>query len=213
MFFVFPTWLEWLERLGGVGLILLGLADNSPVPLPGSMDALTILLSAHQRSWWPYYASMATIGSLIGGYFSYALGREGGKESLEKKLSRGKAEKLYQGFDKRGFWTLFLPALLPPPMPYTPFLLAAGALRYPPKKFLAAVAVGRAMRYFVLAFLASLYGKQVFAFVRRYHEPILWTLAVLVVLGGVAGFLYARLHKRAKPALPDVKHQTDRRSA
>jgi hypothetical protein len=31
-------WL-WLHRLGGPGLILLGLADNSAIPLPGSMDA------------------------------------------------------------------------------------------------------------------------------------------------------------------------------
>src|SRR5438105_3218603 len=53
----------WLERLGGAGLILLGLADNSVVPLPGSMDALTVILSAHEKTWWPYYAAMATIGA------------------------------------------------------------------------------------------------------------------------------------------------------
>ena len=38
-----------LRHLGGVGLILLGLADNSVVPLPGSMDVLTIFLAAHHR--------------------------------------------------------------------------------------------------------------------------------------------------------------------
>ena len=50
----------WLQRLGGPGLILLGLLDNSAIPLPGSMDLLVILLSAHHRQWWPYYALMAT---------------------------------------------------------------------------------------------------------------------------------------------------------
>ena len=66
---------SWLERLGGVGLILLGFADNSPIPLPGSMDALVIILSAHQRHWWWYYATMAIIGSLAGGYAAYAVGK------------------------------------------------------------------------------------------------------------------------------------------
>src|SRR5580693_254773 len=42
----------WLRHLGGVGLILLGLADNSVVPLPGSMDVLTILLAARHRDLW-----------------------------------------------------------------------------------------------------------------------------------------------------------------
>src|SRR5215813_7232234 len=97
----------WLERLGGIGLILLGLADNSPVPLPGSMDALTIILSAHHRDWWWYYAIMATVGALLGGYMTYALARKGGKEGLQKKLPKKKAEKVHKTFEKYGFWSLF----------------------------------------------------------------------------------------------------------
>src|ERR1700722_16009063 len=62
---------RWLHHLGGPGLIVLGLIDNSVIPVPGSMDALTIILSANQRKLWPYYALMATIGSVIGGYLTY----------------------------------------------------------------------------------------------------------------------------------------------
>jgi membrane protein YqaA with SNARE-associated domain len=211
VFFPLLTLLAWLERLGGLGLILLGLADNSPVPLPGSMDVLTIILSAHQRNWWPYYASMATVGSVIGGYLSYALGREGGKESLEKKLSPQRVQKLYSGFEKHAFWTLFLPALLPPPMPYTPFLLAAGALDYPRRKFLTVVALARAMRYFVAAFLASLYGRQILAFLTRYHQPLLWTLVGLAVAGGISGLIYLRRRKRRRQTA-SVKNKTDAKS-
>ncbi|HET7872927.1 MAG TPA: hypothetical protein VFL42_10490, partial [Terriglobales bacterium] len=103
----------WVRRLGGLGLILLGLVDNSPVPLPGSMDALTVVLATQERALWPYYAAMATLGSLIGAYMAYALGAEGSKELLEKKLPQKKAEKVYARFQKHGFWTLFIPALLP----------------------------------------------------------------------------------------------------
>ena len=55
----------WLERLGGIGLILLGFVDNSPLPVPGGMDALTVILAAHQKKWWWYYAIMATIGGVV----------------------------------------------------------------------------------------------------------------------------------------------------
>jgi len=51
-------------HLGGLGLIPLGLLDNSPLPMPGAMDVVTILLSARQQPLWLYYAVMATAGSV-----------------------------------------------------------------------------------------------------------------------------------------------------
>src|SRR6478609_1828751 len=152
---------SWLERLGGVGLILLGLADNSVVPLPGSMDALTIVLSAHQKSLWPYYAIMATIGGVVGAYVTYGLGLKSGEHALEKKVSKKKAERIYKLFKKHGFWSLFVPALLPPPVPFSPFLLVAGALKYSRQNFLIAVGTARALRYFLLAWLGSRYSTQI----------------------------------------------------
>jgi membrane protein YqaA with SNARE-associated domain len=59
--------LRWLIHLGGPSLILLGLVDNSVVPLPGSTDVVTILLAAHHPTVWLYYAIMATAGALLGG--------------------------------------------------------------------------------------------------------------------------------------------------
>ena len=59
---------RWIFHLGGLGFIPLGLLDNSVIPLPGSMDVLTIVLSARKQELWLYYALMATIGSVIGGY-------------------------------------------------------------------------------------------------------------------------------------------------
>ena len=90
----------WLVRLGGPGLILIGLADNSVVPLPGSMDVLTIWLAARHRDLWPYYAFMATLGSIIGGYVTYRLACRGGKETLERRLSQRTASKVYRKFER-----------------------------------------------------------------------------------------------------------------
>jgi membrane protein YqaA with SNARE-associated domain len=198
--------MAWLVRLGGIGLVLLGFADNSPLPLPGSMDALTIILSAHERSWWPYYAIMATIGGVAGGYMTFVMGRKGGNEALEKKLQKKKIDKIFKSFEKYGFWSLFIPGLLPPPVPYSPFLLAAGALNYSPRKFLVAVGLARAIRYTALAYLGSMYSKQIFGFFHEYYKPLFWILIGLAIVGAGALIWWTVKRKReGKPVIPEPK--------
>ena len=202
---------SWLERLGGLGLILLGLADNSVVPMPGSMDALTIVLSAHQKSWWPYYAIMATLGGIVGAYVTYGLGFKSGEQALEKKLPKKKAERIYKLFKRYGFWSLFVPALLPPPVPYSPFLIVAGALKYPKRYFLVAVGVARAIRYGLLAWLGSIYSKQIFGFFQHYYRPMLWTVVTLAVIGGVGAlYWWWKRRREGKPVIPDAKEPSTR---
>ena len=74
--------LAWTRRVGGPGLIVLGVLDNSAIPLPGSQDAMVILLAASEKTWWPYYALMATAGAVLGGYITYRLARQEGKAIL-----------------------------------------------------------------------------------------------------------------------------------
>src|SRR5258708_40119497 len=94
------TMWQRLRRLGGVGLVILGIADSSVVPLTGSMDVLTIWLAARHREPWPYYALMATIGAVIGGYITYSLARKGGKETMERKLSKSRGTKISKAFER-----------------------------------------------------------------------------------------------------------------
>jgi membrane protein YqaA with SNARE-associated domain len=187
-----------LHRLGGVGLVVLGLADNSLVPLPGSVDALTIVLAASRREWWWYYAFMAAVGSVLGGYLTYRLGSKGGKEALEKKLPKDKAAKAYRTFERWGFGSVFVPALMPPPVPIVPFLLTAGALQYSTRKFLAALAAGRALRYMLLAWLGSVYGAHIFRFFGKYYKPVLIALIVLAAIGGVTAIVLLMRRRKVK---------------
>jgi len=175
-------------HLGGLGLIPLGLLDNSPLPTPGAMDVATILLSARQQQLWLYYAVMATAGSLIGGFVTYRLARKGGKAALERRFSRRKVDKVCQIFERWGFGAIVVPALLPPPVPMVPFLLAAGAMQYPVRKFLAALALGRIARYTLLAYLAARYGRQIIAFIRVHGHPV--ALAIIVVLVAIAAMVF-----------------------
>jgi membrane protein YqaA with SNARE-associated domain len=182
---LFNFW-RTLRRLGGLGLILMGLLDSSVIPTPGGLDALTIVLTAHERDEWIYYAVMATIGSVIGGYITYRLGRKGGEKALEQKLSKKKVEKVHRAFERWGFATIFVPALLPPPAPLGPFLLGAGAMNYPLPKFLATLTAARALRFTLVAYLASLYGQRVFRFFMRHYTVMLWALIAMAVLAAIA---------------------------
>jgi membrane protein YqaA with SNARE-associated domain len=174
-----------LRRLGGWGLVLLGVADNSVVPLTGSMDVLTIWLAARHREPWIYYALMATIGAVLGGYITYSLARKGGKHAMERRLSKRKAAKVYKRFERWGFGAIAIPALLPPPFPFVPFLLAAGAMQYSRLKFLGALTFGRGIRYSVAAYLGALYGRHILRFFSRYDKLAVGILIGLAVVGGI----------------------------
>jgi membrane protein YqaA with SNARE-associated domain len=178
---------HWFVTLGGPGLILLGLIDSSVIPVPGSMDAMTIILSAHQRTLWMYYAVMATVGSVTGAYITYRIARNRGEKALNDRLSAQNVKRVTETFEKYGFGAIAVPAILPPPMPMVPFVIAAGALQYSPKKFIAAMSLGRILRYCILAYLGAKYGRKIFAVVLAHGEVSLevsigLAVAVTVIL-------------------------------
>jgi membrane protein YqaA with SNARE-associated domain len=188
---------RWLVHLGGLGLIPLGLLDNSIVPLPGSMDVALIILCARQEAWWFYYALMATAGGVIGGFVTYRLARKGGKQAMERRFPLRQAAKVNKIFERWGFSAVAVPALLPPPFPFTPFLIAAGAMQYPLRKFLAALALGRIVRYTILAYLAARYGRKIIGFMAKHGEPVALTVTgVAIVLALVAFFYWRRNSER-----------------
>jgi membrane protein YqaA with SNARE-associated domain len=171
---------HWIYHLGGLGFIPLGLLDNSVIPLPGSMDILTIFLSTRQERLWFYYASMATVGSVIGGFVTYRLARKGGKETLTRRFSASTLEKVYKIFERWGLAAIAIPAVLPPPAPMLPFLFAAGSMQYPVRKFLFALTLGRIVRYTLLAFLAARYGGPILAFLSQHAHPGLFIVVGLI---------------------------------
>lgn len=198
LFLASKLWI-WIRHQGGPGLVLLGLADNSIIPLPGSMDVLTIYFAVHHHKDWWYYALMATAGAILGGYITYRIARKGGKATLEHRLGSKRTKSIYSNFERWGFWAIFVPALLPPPFPFVPFLLAAGALQYSRQKFLAALSLGRSLRYFLLAYLGVLYGRHFLRFFNKYTKPTLYVLIAFSVIAGVLALVsYLRYRNEGK---------------
>jgi membrane protein DedA with SNARE-associated domain len=73
-----------------------------------------------------------------------------------------------------------------------PFLFAAGAMQYPVRKFLLALALGRIVRYILLAFLAARYGRQILAFISQHGHPALLIVVGLIATAAVVLFVGKR---------------------
>jgi membrane protein YqaA with SNARE-associated domain len=172
--------------------------------VPGSTDLLLILLVAHRGS--PILAAVAaTAGSILGGYLTWATGAKGGEAALHRYLPRRFGKRLSGWVEKRGVVAVTLSALLPPPFPLMPLLLAAGALGVSRKRFLISFSLARAFRYSLIAWLADLYGRAVVRAFRHYlagwSTTIMWIYLGLVVAGILYGVWKFR-HQRRQPAVP-----------
>ena len=194
---------HWFFHLGGPGLILLGVIDSSVIPVPGSVDAMTIILSAHEKTLWIYYAVMATIGSVLGAYLTFRIARAQGEKAMSKRFSARTIKKVNRIFEKYGFSSIAIPALLPPPFPMVPFTIAAGAMKYPVQKFLLAMTIGRATRYAILAYLGAKYGRKIFAVVVAHGWTFLYILIGIAVLAFLVWFFGFRQKKSALAHVAD----------
>jgi membrane protein YqaA with SNARE-associated domain len=189
---------RWIYHLGALGFIPLGLLDSSIIPLPGSMDVLTIVLAARDATLWPYYALMATVGSVLGGFVTYRLARKGGKESLARKVSAKTLERVYGIFERWGFAAIAIPALLPPPIPLVPFVLAAGAMQYSVNKFLLAMTLGRIVRYLILAYLAARYGRRILPLLLQHGHPAVAAVVGLAVTAVLLYFMFRGIKSKKR---------------
>jgi membrane protein YqaA with SNARE-associated domain len=192
---------RWVYHLGGLGFIPLGLLDSSVIPVPGSMDILTIVLSARNQQLWFYFAIMATVGSVLGAYVTYRIARKGGVAAMERRFAPARIAKVNNLFKRWGFGAIAIPALLPPPMPLVPFVCAAGATQYPAGRFIAAMALGRIVRYSALALLAVHYGRPMRAFIARNGHPVvLLAIGVVALVVAIYILLLGGKRSRKRPA-------------
>ena len=141
---------------------------------------------------------MSTVGEVLGGFLTYRLAEKGGQQTLERKVGKPRAEKIYRQFEKRGWMTVFTGAILPPPFPFSYVPMAAGVMQYPSKKFLSALTAGRAVRFFTIACLGRIYGRQIISLFSRHYRQSLYVLIALAVAAGIAAFVYFQLRQPKK---------------
>lgn len=179
---------HWLTHLGALGLFSVAVVDSSviPLPLPGSTDLLLLWLVAHGGNPWRL-GSMAIAGSILGGYTTWQAGRKGGEAALRRHVPARILGRVVGWVERHRILAVFLPAVLPPPIPLLPFALASGALGVSRRRFLVVYGAARTLRYSFIAWLGVSYGRHVIrlwsATLQKWSTPLLCVFAGLFVTG------------------------------
>jgi membrane protein YqaA with SNARE-associated domain len=193
--------LAFLKPLGFWGVGAIALIDSSTIPVP--MDPIVALYVWNDKRHFFLYCLLAAVGSAIGGLLPFFLGRAGGEIFLLKRIDRVRYEKLRDRFERQEFLALLIPSMLPPPTPWKLFAFSAGVFEMKLLDFMAAVFLGRLIRFSLLALLTIRYGPRIVNVVSdmaKAHAVAL--LAGLAVVLGILVLVSLRkaFNKRARSA-------------
>lgn len=189
-------WQHYVASFGGVGLFAAAFLDSSVLSFPFVMDILVIEVTALNRNLMPYYVAMTTAGSLSGAVSLYFLAKKGGEKFFNRKAGKA-GKRIRQWVEKHGFLSVFIPAVLPPPFPFEPFIIAEGVLQAPLKTFVIGVLLGRGLRYLGEGVLAIHYGDAATRILVRHKLAFAVTFIALCVGVFFAGRL---LNRKSVPA-------------
>ncbi|NOT45258.1 MAG: hypothetical protein HOP14_11705, partial [Acidobacteria bacterium] len=110
----FITWLyAFALSIGGAGLFVIAFLDSSFVSLPQINDVLVVLMVVQNKPWMPYYALMASLGSVAGCWVLYWLAGRGGDAFLRRRVRAGHVDRVLGAYRRWGLLALVVPALLP----------------------------------------------------------------------------------------------------
>jgi membrane protein YqaA with SNARE-associated domain len=164
--------------------VLISTVDSSfvPLPIPGVTDILIILYAANHANIYLLVA-LATLGSALGGFLSHWAAEAGGMAFLEKHVSARYLKPIRRWVENHAILSVALPAILPPPVPLSPFVLVAGAVKMNRRKFMVAFTTSRLVRHAIAAWLGLRYGKQVLGLWN--HFSARWAVTILIVFWSV----------------------------
>ena len=190
-----------LLSFGLVGFFLVAVVDSSfvPLPIPGVSDLMIVFFAA-QHTNLILLVGLGTAGSALGGYLSFQIGQRGGMQFLEKHVPERILSRVQRWMEGHAVLSVSLPAILPPPMPLSPFVLAAGASRMSLRKFMTAFTLSRLLRHILAAWIGVHYGKQVLRLWGRFSDR--WATTILIAVWAVilVGVVVAgwKLYKTSK---------------
>ena len=178
------AWVQgFAESLGGPGLFVIAYLDSSFLSFPQVCDALIVLLTVRHPERMVFYALTTTIGSVAGCYSLYLVGRKGGEAFLRKRFHERHVDRALDVFRRHGILSVLVPSLMPPPMPFKIFVLAAGVSGMRPFDFLVGGrdrACDALLRHRMLALWK---GQQALAWIQQNAGKAGLTLAIVIVIG------------------------------
>ena len=185
--------------LSPIGLLALSSLDSSMLFfLPAATDMAVIILAARSREFFWAFPILATVGSLIGAYFTFWLGGKIGENSLACWVSERRLKSVQQKIKTKGAIALAIPGLLPPPFPLTPFILVCGALKVSKWRFFLTLAVARLLRFGLGSVLALIYGRRIIVLLESDIFQIVIAGFIVIALLGTAYSAYRLIQTTRK---------------
>jgi membrane protein YqaA with SNARE-associated domain len=169
------------------GLVLMGALDSSMVFfLPLGIDFVVILLAARKPELFWLYAILATLGSLIGASITFWIGRKVGEHGLSRLIKPSRLKRIEQRVTERAAVSVAALAIVPPPFPFTAFVLTSGAFHANPWSFLVTLAGVRLVRFLIEGALAAHYGRGIIGWMQSTtFTVVIGVMIALAVIGTV----------------------------
>jgi membrane protein YqaA with SNARE-associated domain len=174
------TFVDTLIAFGPIAIFILALVDSSGVPLPAGVDVLMIAVAVKTPNLAYVAATLATAGSIAGNVFLFRAAYYGGRKFARQATPDGKRAKFQRWFHRYGLLTVFIPAVTPfVPLPLKVFVISAGVMHTPLRRFLAVIVAARVIRYFGQAYLGIRLGRDAEGFLRGNMWTIVGVLLAL----------------------------------
>jgi len=176
--------LAWVQSYahspnGGVALFLFAFAESSFFPIPPDVLLIPLCLGDPSRAFW--FATLCSLGSVLGGMAGYGIGYWGGRPLVYRLFSHEKVEAVGRYYDRWNAWATGIAGLTP--LPYKLFTISGGAFAINFRIFVLASAISRSARFFAVAGLIYLFGTPIQAFIDKYLN-LLSIAFVVLLLGG-----------------------------
>ena len=181
-----------------IGLVAFAGLDSTPVFfLPLGIDVAVVLLSARPEQPWWTVPLLATAGSVAGAALTFWMGVKAGEKGLDRYVPPKRLDRIRSRIRSRGAVPLAVLDLIPPPFPFTAFVLAAGALEVKRVTFFVTLAVCRLFRFGLEAALAAMYGRRIVAWLK---SDLLYDIAgfFIAVAIAVTVMLIVRLSRNGR---------------
>ncbi len=178
---------QWFLALfaSPLGIVVLGALDSTLFfSLPFGIDAIVIILAARMEGYAWVVPLLATSGSAAGAALTFWMGVKIGEKGLDRYVDARRLERIRERIRTQGAVALAVLDLIPPPFPFTPFVLAAGALEVNARMFFATLVVCRLFRFGLEAALAVIYGRSIVRWLDSdlFHDIVAGCIALATVL-------------------------------
>ncbi|HRY06385.1 MAG TPA: YqaA family protein [Hyphomicrobiaceae bacterium] len=182
---------DWTMRLAEhrhAGAALFGVAfiESSVFPIPPDVMLVPMVLAQRAKAW--IYAGIATAGSVIGGFFGYAIGYFLFEQVARPLLSfygyLDKFETFASQYNDYGAWIVLFAGITP--FPYKVITIASGATALNLLVFGVASIAARGLRFYIVAALLYWLGKPIRAFIEERLGLVLTVFLVLLFGGFLA---------------------------